>query len=424
MAGPLVVVYDRGAASAAEIAVGLGALGPVAFLVNPSDHTRRTGEVLRRLGDVVPLTVDREADLAAVRRLNPAAVLTFSEPMLPVTAWLADALGLPFHPIATTEILTSKVRQRERLRLRGVDDVRSRPISSVDEWAAAREHVGLPAVVKPVYGQGSRNTYVVTDDAAAHRVLASLLPAGRTATVVVEELLVGRSDGPYSDFVSVESYHGPHGLRHLAVTGKLPLAPPFREVGQFWPAAVTDAERQEILDLATRALTALDLGPGLTQTEIKLTGRGPRIIEVNGRLGGHINALARHCAGFDVVRLAGQLALGQPVTAPPVDQPGQVHFQYHTLAPVEPCELLSIGGAAEVRSLDGIDGFRAYARVGDVLAADVMTRHLDLLWGRCDRHADLAALLGEAQRRIRYEFRFRDGAQRSSAADLQTEVPR
>ncbi|MFI0794491.1 acetyl-CoA carboxylase biotin carboxylase subunit family protein [Micromonospora rubida] len=423
MAGPLVVVYDRGAASAAEIAVGLGALGPVAFLVNPSGYTDRTGEVLRRLGDVVPLTGDREADLAAVRRLTPAAVLTFSEPMLPVTAWLADALGLPFHPIATTGLLTSKVRQRERLRLCGVDDVRSRPISSIDEWAAARDHVGLPAVVKPVYGQGSRNTYVIPDDAVAHRVLAPLLPAGRASTVVVEELLVGRSGGPYGDYVSVESYHGPQGLRHLAVTGKLPLVPPFRETGQFWPAAVTDVERKEILDLATRALTAFDLGPGLTHTEIKLTERGPRIIEVNGRLGGHTAALARHCAGFDVVRLAGQLALGQPVTVPTIDQPDRVHFQYHTLAPVEPCELLSITGAADVRQVDGIDGFRAYARVGDVLDADVMTRHLDLLWGRCDRPADLAALIGAAQRRICYEFRFRDGIRRLSAADLHREVP-
>ncbi|SCL25776.1 ATP-grasp domain-containing protein [Micromonospora pallida] len=418
MAGPLVVVFDRGAASAAEIAVGLGALGPVTFLVNPSEHTRRTGDVLRRLGDVVPLTGDRAADLAALRRLTPAGVLTFSEPMLPATAWLADALGLPFHSIATTELLTNKARQRERLRRHGVDDVRSRPISSIDEWAAAREHVGLPAVVKPVHGQGSRNTYVITDDAAAHRVLVPLLPAGRASTVIVEELLVGRSGGPYGDYVSVESYHGPQGLRHLAVTGKLPLAPPFRETGQFWPAAVSDVERQEILDLATRVLTALDLGPGLTHTEIKLTDRGPRIIEVNGRLGGHINALARHCAGFDTVQLAGRLALGQPVTVPALDQPSRVYFQCHTLAPVEPCELLSVTGAAEVRRMDGIDGFRAYARVGDGFEADVMTRHLDLLWGHCDGHADLAALLDDAQRRICYEFRFGDGKRRLSAADL------
>ncbi|MBO4207831.1 ATP-grasp domain-containing protein [Micromonospora echinofusca] len=418
MGGPLVVVYDRGAASGAEIAVGLRELGPVVFLVNPSAHTRRTGEVLRRLGDVVPLTGDRAADLAAVRRLAPAAVLTFSEPMLPVTARLADALDLPFHSVATTGLLTDKVRQRERLRRHGVDDVRSRPLSSIEDWPAVRDHVGLPAVVKPVHGQGSRNTYVVTDDATAYRVLAPLLPAGRVSTVLVEELLVGRPGGPFGDYVSVESHHGPQGLRHLAVTGKFPLVPPFRETGQFWPAAVTDAERQEILDLATRALTALDLGPGLTHTEIKLTGRGPRIIEVNGRLGGHINELARHAAGVDVVRLAGQLALGQPVTVPPVDQPGKVHFQHNTLAPVEPCELLSVSGAAEVRRIDGIDGFRAYARPGDRFEADVMTRHLDLLWGHCDRHTDLPALLDEAQHRICYEFRLGDGVRRLSAAEL------
>jgi hypothetical protein len=423
MVDELAIVYDRGAASAGEIAIGLGDLGPITFLVNDSPHVRRIGEVLARCGRVVPLIGDRLVDLARVRALGPAAILTFSEPMLPTTAWLADALGLPFHTVAATRMLTNKVRQRERLRATGVDDVRSRPVSSMAHWPGARAFVGLPAVLKPVHGQGSRYTHVVYDDDSARRLLASMLTVVPGSTVVVEELLLGRPSMPFGDYVSVESACGPSGIAHLAVTGKLPLVAPFRETGRFWPALLSSAERAAITELVTRALRALEVGVGLTHTEIKLTDAGPRIIEVNGRLGGHINGLSKQVARVDLVRLAGELALGQ-VPDPPVnlDSPDQVYFQHNTLAPVEPCDLLAVHGAAAVRQVDGVDGFRPYARPGDSFEADVMTRHLDLLWGRCGDHAAMAGILDDALHRVSFDFRFADGVRRVTAAALQRAV--
>jgi biotin carboxylase len=420
MGDALLVAYDRGAASAAEIATGLGSLGPVVFAVADSEHTRRVGSVLAALGRVVPLSGDVQRDITRLREFAPAAVLTFSESMLPTVAALADAFGLPFHSPETTALLTDKTRQRERLRERGVEDVRGRTVSSLDEWPQARDFVGLPAVIKPVHGEGSRHTYAVWDEATATAVLASILPVVPESTVLVEELLQGRPDTPFGDYVSVESLCGPRGISHLAVTGKFPLAPPFRETGRFWPAAVSPEEREQITDLVTRALRALDVGIGLTHTEVKLTADGPRIIEVNGRLGGHIHGLARQVSGTDLIHLAGLLALGQDPD-PPVglDRPETVFFQHNTLAPVEPCSLVSGYGAADVRRMTGIDGFRAYARPGDVFEGSVMTRHIDLLWGRCRDHDDMRGILGEALRRLSYEFRFADGVRSVSAAELQ-----
>ena len=131
----LLVTYDRGAVSPAEIATGLADLGPVAFAVADSAHAQRLRPVLAALGPVVALTGEFPADLARVRELSPTAIVTFSEPMLPATAGLAAALGLPFPSVATTRLLTDKIRQRERLRSCGVDNVRSHPVSSVDEWS-------------------------------------------------------------------------------------------------------------------------------------------------------------------------------------------------------------------------------------------------------------------------------------------------
>jgi biotin carboxylase len=411
----IAVLYDRGAASVGEISVGLAGLGTIVFLVADSAHTRRVAPLLAELGRVVPLTGDRPADLDRVRALAPAAVLTFSEPMLPAAAWLAASLGLPGHPVAATGWLTNKIRQRERLSAASVDQVRSRPVRSVVRWPAVRDFVGLPAVIKPVYGEGSRNTHVVRDDAAARNLLATL-----DAEVVVEELLVGRPSAPFGDYVSVESLCGPRGIHHIAVTGKFPLAPPFRETGRFWPAAIPAADHAVVTDLVTRALHALEVGVGLTHTEVKLTEAGPRIIEVNGRLGGHVNGLARQACGIDLVRLAGRLALGQDPD-PPAEPArlDRVCFQHNTLAPVLACELVAIHGADRVRASRRVDGFRCYARPGDVFAADVMTRHIDLLWGACDDHAELPLVLDDALRELSYDFGFTDGVRRVAAADLQ-----
>jgi biotin carboxylase len=82
----------------------------------------------------------------------------------------------------------------------------------------------------------------------------------------------------------------------------------------FVPAAVDDASRDLVLDLATAATKALSVRTGFLDTEIKLTPSGPRVIEVNGRLGGGLPDLLQQAAGFDLLRWTLRAALGEPVT--------------------------------------------------------------------------------------------------------------
>ncbi len=216
----LAVLYDDGAASAGEIGVGLADLGDVVFLVPPTGHAERLRPVLEDFGAVVALTGTAEGDLARVRDLAPDAVVTYSERMVRKTAELAEALGLPSHTPEVAATLTDKIRQRRVLRDAGVDKVRSHPLRSPDGWPEVYDAVGLPAIVKPVRGGGSRDTYAVTTAAEAAELLPRLFPDGTEAAYTVEELLEGVPSAPYGDYVSVESVCTPRGVRHLAVTGK------------------------------------------------------------------------------------------------------------------------------------------------------------------------------------------------------------
>lgn len=398
----LVVAFEQGAASAAEIASALAADTPLAFLIPDSPYTERLRPVLAELGTVVPLTGGDE-DVRRLKELRPTGIVTYTEPLLRDTARIAEALDLPGHSVATVGLLTDKIRQRGRLAEAGVDSVRQHVINGPSDWPAAIAAVGLPAVVKPLDGGGSRDTHLIEDEATAHR-LSRVLPGG----LVLEEYLEGRPSLPYGDFVSVESLCSPERITHVAVTGKLPMLPPFRESGQLWPADLPAAELTEITDLVTRTLRALGVEFGITHTEVKLTPDGPRIIEVNGRLGGLINELYRNAAGMDLVRIAGLRAMGEPAWAEPA-VPDRVYFQYWGSAPIRLCQLVDVPGARKVRQVKGISGYRTFVPHGQWITTGVMTCRLDMIWGDTEDHPAMFAALDEALAKVNYEFRFDSG---------------
>ena len=402
---PLLVVYDRGAASPGELGRALAGLGPLVFAVPDTEHVRLVRPVLAELGRVVDLSGNEITDVARVRSLRPRGVVTYAEQLLRRTAVFSESLGLPGHTRATAERLTDKYQQRERLRAAGVDVVRSVQVTDITQWTDAFDQIGLPAVVKPARGQASRSTYPVIDPADVDQVRSRIFKPGtaRDDRWVVEEMLIGTPHLPHGDYVSVESLSGPWGTRPIAVTGKHPLRAPFRETGHFWPSHLPTMEQDRLIDLATATVEAIGVTTGITQTEIKLTATGPHVIEVNGRLGGHIGELARRSCGVDLIRLAALAALGL-ADPPTLLRPDRVYFQYNVPAPVGSTVFLGVHGAPDVRRIPGISGYRPYVRPGDRLDHDVMTYQLDLLCGDTPSHHEMVRAITSALECLEYEF--------------------
>lgn len=411
----LVVVYDAGSARAGEIVSSLGELGQVTFAVPASAASPRLLATMRELAGVVTLEGGVAEQVRALAACAPDAILTFSERMLRDTAALADGLGLPFHSPSTAALLTDKLLQRRALREAGVDGVRSHGLSDPRELPAAIDAVGLPAIVKPRRGEGSRNTFPVSDPARGAELVARLLGLGERE-LVVEELLRGRDCAPFGDYVSVESVVTDGEVVHVAVSGKLPQVPPFRETGQFWQAALPAPERRAVEDLAGAALRALGVRVGVTHTEIKLTRDGPRIIEVNGRLGGLINELSRP-AGLDLIETAGRLALGQGPPAFALRDDAVFYLQLN-LAPPVPCTLASIDGARTVRSLPGVCSYRTLVRPGAEIEGGVHTSLLDLLIGQAPDHTGMLATIEAALDALTFTFILPSGPLRVGARSL------
>ncbi|MER5411406.1 hypothetical protein [Streptomyces virginiae] len=163
-------------------------------------------------------------------------------------------------------------------------------------------------------------------------------------------------------------------------------------------------------------MAALGIRTGITHTELKVTPRGPRLIEVNGRLGGGVQELSLSAMDLDLTGYAARTALGE--TAPP----RLVHFQLILLAPQRSCEVVAIEGAKEVRALDGVGNCRFYVRPGQTLDGGVATKAVGVVGGVVPDHDAYIALVERINSLLRLGFacegepqpRFVNGAELSS----------
>lgn len=409
---PVVVLYDQGAASPFEI---LRAARKVCRVVLAFDgaNPRIAAESrdLTRLGATLDLTGLDESEAAdAVRDLAPAGITTFSEFALPQVSTIARAAALPANDESVVRNLTDKIAQRRTLAESGVDVVRFATVATAGDLRAAVDEVGLPAVLKPARGAGSRDTYLLSDreDVAVAADALPGRPAPAAATsFVLEELLVGDPGvaGPeWGDYVSVDSVTTPDGRRHFGVTGKLPLAPPFREQGMVFPAPLDPSIRFEALRLAERALDAVGMTWGISHVELKLTASGPRVIEVNGRLGGDVGWLVRTAAGVDPTAEALRNALGEPPSFEDVEC-SAVAFTYLVSPPLDAVALHDVRGIEDVAKLPGIVSATVETPPGEKVDWRWGTEcHAALVCGRAETHAGVLQLLGRVQQTLDVEW--------------------
>lgn len=399
------VVYDVGAAGPAEVATAARACGAGVVLVvdTASDHVRRLLPVLAKRFTLCDVTgLDGAGAAAAVAAYAPAGLVTFSENRMEATSALAAGLGLGhWHSPAVTRRLVDKLAQRRAFAAAGLDGP---PFAAADKAvgvADALDAVGLPAVLKPRRGTGSRFVTRVDSAAQARAAAAEFFAAAPGAELLVEGLLPGDSAGAgpeWGDYVSVETAVHEGACHRLCVTGKFPLVRPFRERGSFVPHTLRPQLAERAHELAEAAVAALGVRDGIVHTELKLTADGPRLIEANGRLGGLVADVVRRGSGVDLVAAAMRLALGRPVRETP--RFDGVAFQYALLPPAGPpgppgeaAGRTTAAALAGLRRLPGVD--LADLRALEGPTADWRggsTARLGHLHGRTRDHSDLAQL--------------------------------
>jgi ATP-grasp domain len=361
----LAIVYGPGASSAFLLSDGAAPLCDLVWVVDSNDVAEWTLRLVRKLGRIVDIAGMTEADAAdALGALHPDGIVAYADQQMAMAAALGERLGLDYHDRVVAGKLLDKVTQRQALRAGGLPVPTCVPVPAratpggVDEVLAAIE---FPVVIKPRQGAASRDTHMVHDEETLRALIAEQSTDDDESTMVVESYMVGASPPPsglFSDYVSVESVVAAGEISHLAVTGRLPQDEPFRETGLIIPSDFDPALQEEIVALATAAIRAIGVRIGCLHTEIKVTTKGPRVIEVNGRIGGFVpQTLKLASPTTDLFELSRRVALGEKVVFDGLVPTTGVGYVIAQQPPI---------GAVRVSTVDGLDRLAEYPGVDAV----------------------------------------------------------
>ncbi|MGN7232821.1 ATP-grasp domain-containing protein [Priestia megaterium] len=257
-----------------------------------------------------------EKCLQLADQLEIISVFTMNEYRIPLASKVSEVLQLQCHlPYEASLRCRNKKMARQKLNEAGVGEVQYRLVTSESDLEAELKGIDFPLIVKPSNDSGSKNVYLCKDKAevsiALHNIVQSkknIVGQSIDTDILIEEFL----DGP--EF-SVESVTVNSQTTVIGITKKLVTPYPLSvEVGHDFPANLNANEEKEIRSLVEQSLTVLGVDFAVTHTEVKLTNKGPRIVEVNARPGGdEIPHLVKAVTGIDLKSLAFLVTLGKGI---------------------------------------------------------------------------------------------------------------
>jgi biotin carboxylase len=282
---------------------------------------------------------DPHALIVAARAVPPdhgplAGVFCYDEWTIEAAAVLAQTLSLPTSPPSAVAACRDKAATRQRLADAGLPQPQSFPVASLDQTTAAADKIGYPVVVKARALAGSIGVVrvdTVDDLHTAYTAAAVDFPGvpRQDAGVLVEEYL----DGPE---ISIDSAVIDGSVTPIAVAHKtVGLHPYFEETAHVVDATDPLLRDPELREYLTAAHRAVGFRHGMTHTEVRFTRDGPRIVEVNARLGGDFIPYLGHLAtGVDLGLVAADIAAGRtPAIIPTLRRAASIRFLY----PLEDC---------------------------------------------------------------------------------------
>lgn len=245
-------------------------------------------------------------------RHNVVGVLCWDEPLVMPAAELAAEFGVPGLSIPGVQGCRDKYSARTRLTAAGLLQPGFAMTADLEQAQSAAERIGYPVVVKPRALGASMGVVL----ARTPEELADAFQVASGASLVGDE--------PFRGGAIVEEYAvGPEisvdGAVHKGEYLPMFLArkrtgshPYFEEIGHVVDGSDPLLHDPTLIDTLARAHRVLGIEDGVTHAEVRLTDRGPLIIEINGRVGGDlIPFLGKIATGVDPGEVMVDVALGQ-----------------------------------------------------------------------------------------------------------------
>jgi biotin carboxylase len=259
--------------------------------------------------------------LLPLHRARPFGhVLSLTEKGLLAAAETRGRLGVPGNSLATVRRLKDKLSMRAALAGTGISPVAWSAPQDARQLREFCERVDGPVILKPSEGAGSRSVHRVDAPTDARTVWGAFSLEG-TAAAIAEEMLSGPE-------ISVETLTVAGRHQILMVTDK-DVDDHFVELGHTMPSRLPDEVLSDVRAVVRAFLDAMGVEEGPTHTELKITERGPLVVESHDRIGGdRIRVLLELSLGIDVPALtvANALGLAGPLLLPPQPRGAAIRF--------------------------------------------------------------------------------------------------
>eukprot|EP00190_Bangiopsis_sp_CCMP1999_P001673 CAMPEP_0198729044 /NCGR_PEP_ID=MMETSP1475-20131203/13952_1 /TAXON_ID= ORGANISM="Unidentified sp., Strain CCMP1999" /NCGR_SAMPLE_ID=MMETSP1475 /ASSEMBLY_ACC=CAM_ASM_001111 /LENGTH=545 /DNA_ID=CAMNT_0044491581 /DNA_START=10 /DNA_END=1643 /DNA_ORIENTATION=- len=280
---------------------------------------------------------ERAIDIVMSLDTNFDAVTTYYEDAVPLATRLSHALGFELNPISACDIARNKRRTRQVMREAGLPTPAFCSIKEKGDLEEALKTVGFPAVLKPAFGAASLGVFKVNSEEETRRMYTEILKTmqpeldpiwAQGTEVILEEFY----DGDEFD-IDLLLFDGRCVYAKLADNWAC-CEPWFQETGLNMPSLYPKGKADELVRLAVDSTLALGFRYGAFHVELKYTSRGPRLIEVNARMGGvavrDSNLLAW---GVDLVEEHCMAMLKIPILPATPEKFLKLHMSYGLIAP-------------------------------------------------------------------------------------------
>lgn len=319
-------------------------------------HEKWTQAFSSRIIEADVLDEDALAQVVALNKKKPLnGILCYDELRIVAAARLAQKFQLPTTDPEALLACRDKYKTRLALEQAGVGQPRFHLAANEKEALQCAADLGYPLVIKPralMASEGVRVIHSPEELKNHYKATADLMPDKgdeyKFSTILLEEYVEGEE-------VSIDGMVEQGNYTSLFLAHKTTGFPPyFEELAHEIRFDDTLLANQEFQALLNGVHTALNQQQGMTHTEVKITKRGPVVIEVNARLGGDlIPRLGWYATDVDAAHVAGALAVGDsPCIAPSQPMKARIQFYYpHGALRIENLTLPSIHGIVEAQSL-------------------------------------------------------------------------
>ena len=253
-------------------------------------------------------TMDEDAVMAAAVDYKPDGIMTLATDMpMRGVAKVSDMLHLHSITYETAVKATDKYEMIKAFKEYDVPSPWFFVVDTLDELKGHETDVTFPCIIKPTDNAGSHGVAKVYSFQELLDNYEYAHSCSRHGKVIVEEYL----DGPE---VSVEVMVVNGKVNILQITDKITTeAPHFVEMGHTQPSRLSDETQDAIRQVATAACKAICINKGPAHVEMKITKRGPVMIELGARMGGdnittHLVPLS---TGIDMVDSTIKVALDE-----------------------------------------------------------------------------------------------------------------